>query len=147
MFVKEILPAARERLATVGDDAPLVEAARLLRGERRSLVVVCDGAGAMAGVITKTDVVDRISHCEGHSCRTAAATVMTREVTFCGPDDPLRDVWSVMKSSGRKHVPVLVEGGRPVGVLNARDVVDALLDEVQSEETLLREYVMCVGYR
>jgi hypothetical protein len=31
-------------------------------------------------------------------------------------------------------------------VLNARDALEALLEEVEYEEVILREYVMCVGY-
>jgi hypothetical protein len=35
---------------------------------------------------------------------------------------------------------------RPMRVLNARDALEALLEEAEYEEVLLREYVMCVGY-
>jgi hypothetical protein len=31
-------------------------------------------------------------------------------------------------------------------VLNARDPLEALLGELEYEEVLLQEYVMCVGY-
>lgn len=48
---------------------------------------------------------------------------------------------------GLKNIPVLDHGSKPVGVLNARDVVQALLEDVQYEERLLRDYVSCVGYR
>ncbi|WP_366942771.1 CBS domain-containing protein [uncultured Paracoccus sp.] len=62
--VDRVLPAAQKRLITVKSDALLIDAARLLDGPQRNLVIVCDG-GRMAGVVTKTDVVSRISHCTG----------------------------------------------------------------------------------
>tara|TARA_R110000765_G_scaffold258133_1_gene358421 strand:- start:409 stop:573 length:165 start_codon:yes stop_codon:yes gene_type:complete len=34
----------------------------------------------------------------------------------------------------------------PIGVLNARDALQVFLTEVEQEETLLRDYVMCIGY-
>jgi hypothetical protein len=34
MFVEQLLSKARERLITIGDDAPLIQAARLLRSGR-----------------------------------------------------------------------------------------------------------------
>jgi hypothetical protein len=34
----------------------------------------------------------------------------------------------------------------PIGMLNARDALQLLLEEAQDEELLLRDYVMCVGY-
>ena len=145
--VERLLPVAKGRLVTVTTDALLIDAARLLNGPQHNLVVVCDAAGRMAGVITKTDVVGRISRCSGLSCTTAAANVMTQDVTSCRPDDSLQDVWSRIKERGLKNIPVVDKDSRPVGVLNARDALEVLLEDVRYEEQLLRDYVMCVGYR
>ena len=51
-----------------------------------------------------------------------------------------------MKERGLKNIPVTDQDFRPVGVLNARDVLKVLLKEVENEETLLRDYVMGIGY-
>ena len=76
MLVEQLMPAALARLVTIRDDAPLIEAAKLLRAGT-DLVLVCSPEGLLAGVITKTDVVEQISHCLGASCTTAASLVMT----------------------------------------------------------------------
>lgn len=145
--VDKILPVARGRLVTVNANGLLIEAAKLLNGPQFNLVVVCDDAGKMAGVISKTDVVGRISHCTGCSCTMAAAEVMTKEVAFCRQGDWVNDVWSVIKERGLKNVPVVDDNSVPIGILNAKDVLQVLLGEVEYEEQLLRDYVMCVGYR
>ncbi|HVB82463.1 MAG TPA: CBS domain-containing protein [Candidatus Binataceae bacterium] len=146
MLVERMLPAARNRLVTIRDDAPLIDAATLLRDLDSDLVVVCNSDELLVGVITKTDVVRQISHCHGSGCITAASNVMTRTVILCRSGDPLREVWSVMKERRLKNVPIVDQDVRPLGVLNARDALEALLEEVEHEEILLREYVMCVGY-
>lgn len=146
MLVEGMLPAAAKRLVTVGDNAPLIDAARILRDLNIELVVVCSSDGLLAGVITKTDVVRQISHCQGSGCTTAASAVMTRTVILCRPSDLLRDVWSIMKERGMKNIPVVNQASRPIGVLNARDVLEVLLEKVEYEEILLRDYVMRVGY-
>jgi CBS domain-containing protein len=51
-----------------------------------------------------------------------------------------------MKDRKLKSVPVLDQNARPVGVLNARDLLEALLEEVEHEEVLLRDYVMSIGH-
>ncbi len=144
--MERMLPAARKRLVTIGDDAPLIDAAKLLRDLHTDLVVVCSPDGSLAGVVTKTDVVRQISHFQGSGCTTATSTIMTRTVTLCRPSDRLRDAWSIMKERGLKNIPVVCQGSRPIGVLNARDALEVLLEEVEYEELLLREYVMGVGY-
>src|SRR3546814_13730 len=125
----------------------LIDAARLLNGPQVNLIVVCDESGKMAGVITKTDIVGRISYCTGCSCTMAASQVMTQEVAFCRPSDWLHDVWSIIKQRNLKNIPVVDQDSAPIGVLNARDVVRILLEDTEYEESLLRDYVMGVGYR
>ncbi len=51
-----------------------------------------------------------------------------------------------MKERSLKNIPVVDQDSRPLGVLNARDALQGLLDEAQDEEGLLRDYVMSVGY-
>jgi CBS domain-containing protein len=141
------LPAARDGLVTVRTDALLIDAAKLLNDPRHNLVVVCDDSGRMAGVITKTDIVSRISHCTGCSCTMAAAHVMTREVTFCRPSDRLHEVWSTVKQRALKNIPIVDQDNMPLGVLSARDLVRVLLEDTEHEESLLLDYVVGIGYR
>jgi signal-transduction protein with cAMP-binding, CBS, and nucleotidyltransferase domain len=146
MLVEGVVPTARQRLVTIAESAQLIEAARFLRDARTDIVVVCGSDLALTGVITKTDVVRQISHCQGSSCTSAASSVMTRDPVACRPTDWLHDVWLKMKDRRLKNVPITDLEARPLGVLNARDALEALLDEVENEESLLRDYVMCVGY-
>ena len=147
MFVDGMLDQMHKRLAMVADDAPLIDAAKCLLDPAIGLVVVRRSDGTLAGVVTKTDVVRQIGHCRGSACTTAASIVMTTTVTLCHPGDWLHDVWSIMKERGLKNIPVVDQDSRPIGVLNARDALEMLLKEAEHDETLLRDYVMCVGYR
>jgi CBS domain-containing protein len=146
MFVRQLLNEARKRLVTIETDAPLINAAKVLSKPRVELVVVCDPEGRAVGVLTKSDIVRRISHCEGATCRAPSAAAMTREMVCCRPDDPLADVWDKMKQHGLRHAPIVDAQSYPLGILNARDTLNALLTESTHETELLRDYVMNVGY-
>ena len=145
-LVSSIEAATRLRLVVVGEGTLLPEVARLLSDTQISLVVVCDVVGAMAGVITKTNIVQQIGQCQGAVCTTTAAEIMTRDVTFCRATDCLPDVLSMMQARGFVHVPVVDAERKPSGVVNARDALRELWAEGQYEEALLRNYVMGVGY-
>jgi CBS domain-containing protein len=147
MLVERILPIALKRLSKLQADAILPDAAMLLSDTHISLVVVCNADGEMIGVITKTDIVRQIANCQGSRCTTAASAVMTRDVTYCHPGDPLHDVLSKMKVSGFVHIPIVDQDFRPCGVINARDALQLLLGDVEYDVSLLRDYVMGVGYR
>lgn len=146
-LVSSIDDVARSRLVTIDVGALLMDAAKLLADTQVSLLVVCGSGGAMVGVITKTDIVSLIGVCGGSACRTSAADVMTREVVSCRPSDYLPDVLVMMQKRGFVHVPILDDESRPVGVVNARDALRALMAEEEYEQALLRDYVMGVGYR
>jgi CBS domain-containing protein len=107
---------------------------------------VCDAAGAAAGVITETTLVRRLGLGQADFFSTQAGGVMTHEFTACAPQDLLSDMLAMMHARGL-HVPVLDADRRPIGVLNARDGLRALLAAGNHEEALLRNYVMGIGYQ
>lgn len=72
---------------------------------------------------------------------------MTRNVTYCHPGDSLHDVLSKMKMSGFVHIPIVDQDSRPCGVINSRDALQFILRDVEYDISLLRDYVMSVGYR
>ena len=147
ILVKRIDALARSRLVTVSADALLVDAANLLSDRHISLVVVCDSHGVMAGVITKTNIVQQV----GRSCEiigtALAGDVMTRDVASCRPADSLLDVMAKMEKLGLTHIPVVGDDSKPCGVVNAGDALRALMADDKYEAALLRDYVMGIGYQ
>ena len=145
--VSALEAVARSRLLTVGMDALLVEVAALLSDAQISVVVVCDAAGLPMGTITETVLVKHLGLGQADFFTTHAGDVATRELTACAPDDSLSDVLAVMHTRGIIHVLVVDAANKPLGVLNARDGLRALLAAGNHEEELLRNYVMGVGYQ
>jgi CBS domain-containing protein len=72
---------------------------------------------------------------------------MSRDVLLCRPGDSLLELWTKMKARGFKNVPLVDRDSRPLGIVTARDALQVLLTEAESEEVVLRDYVMGFGYR
>jgi len=147
MFVNQLLSEAQKRLITIRAEALLVDAARVLAGRHAELVVVCESNGKAVGVITKADVVRRITNCQGAACRASVAAAMTQQLISCRCGDSLNSVWSKMKQHGVRHIPIIDDQARPLGIIDARDALQALLIDAADELQLLRDYVMNVGYQ
>ena len=146
MIVKNILPRAIERLAVIEAQAPVRDAAALMSKPHTDLIIVCD-QGDMVGVLSKTDIVGEIGRCMGAGCTARVDSIMTRDVTYCRPHEILLDVWSVMRQRGLQRVPILDEARRPLGIIYAREALQALLSEAENQDELLRDYISGVGYR
>lgn len=147
MFAEQMLPRARERLATISAGALVKDAAAMMAKPHTDLVVVCDLHGGMIGVLTKTDIVRQVGYCTGGSCMTRVETIMTHDVFSCRSDESLHDIWSAMRERGLQRIPMVDERDKPIGIVYARDVLQNLLGEIGGEEALLRDYVMDVGYQ
>lgn len=147
LLVSGVEAVARTRLLTVSVDALLVQVAALLSGPQITVVVVCDAAGAAVGIITETTLVRRLGLGQADFFTTRASDVMTREFIACVPKDLLSDVLAMMHTRGLICVLLLDDVRHPIGVLNARDGLRALLAAGNHEETLLRNYVMGIGYQ
>ena len=146
MLVEQVLSRACERLAVIDAAASIRDAANLMTEPHTNLVVVCRD-GAAIGVVTKKDIVAEISQCEKFDLGAPVETVMTREVTHCISSDPLADVWKTMKARDIQSIPVLGDGGVPVGIVYARDALQCLLQEVETDDELVRDFISGVGYR
>ena len=52
-----------------------------------------------------------------------------------------------MSARRLQNMPVLSADSKPIGVLDIRDALQALLEQEQYQEQLLVDYVSGVGYR
>ena len=147
ILVKHILEAAQKRLVVLSQEASLFDAARILANRDTPLVVVCDSDGIAVGVISSSHVVNVLATAGVDALGFNAGAIMTKPVLSCHVDETLQQVWAVMNSRTLRCAPILDDDGRAQGVVHARDVAIALLDEVNYEELLLRDYVMGVGYQ
>ena len=146
-LVMHILEAARKRLAVLSREASLFDAARILANRDTPLIVVCDGDGIAVGVISTSHVINVLATAGVDALGLDAGAIMTQPLLSCHVDENLQQVWAVMTARTLPCAPILDDDGRAQGVLHARDVAIALLDEVNYEELLLRDYVMGVGYQ
>jgi CBS domain-containing protein len=146
MLVEQILPRARERLVVIESNAPVKDAARLLTRPHRDLIVAC-GSGIAVGVVSKSDILAQVGSADIHSSLAApVSSIMTREVQTCFSSDRLLDVLVATRERGLQRIPIVTEKRAPLGVIYARDALQALLHESEIEDEFLRNYIQGLGY-
>lgn len=102
-------------------------AARLMKENQVGAVLVVED-GKLAGVFTERDALFRVI-AEGRDvASTQLADVMTRNPQTVHPDKPFADALHLMYEGGFRHVPV-VEDGRPIGMISARDALGPELED------------------
>lgn len=102
------------------------EAARLMREHRVGAIMVVQ-EGALAGIFTERDALIRVL-ADGRDVQaTRLADVMTRNPKTIHPDRSFAEALQMMYGGSFRHVPV-VEDGRPVGMVSARDALGPELE-------------------
>lgn len=109
---------------TVDRDLPVAAAARVLWNERIGSLVVTDGRGAPAGIVTESDVVRGVA--AGHDPEVmTVAELMTASVVTIDAGETVRDASARMREHDIKKLPV-VEDGELVGVVTTTDLAHSL---------------------
>ncbi|QFG02664.1 CBS domain-containing protein [Tepidiforma bonchosmolovskayae] len=135
MKLAAVLATRGAHVATIAASAPIAEAVTELAARNIGALVVLDGAGAVAGIISERDIIRALA-AGGPVLDLPVADVMTRDV-ICGTlDDDLETVLAVMTSGHFRHLPV-VDGGQLVGLVTTGDLAQALLQSLAGRvETL-----------
>jgi len=70
---------------------------------------------------------------------------MTQPIVACEPNDDVHGVWQIMTARNLQNMPVLDADRRPLGILDIRDAMKALLEEEEFEEHQLTNYIAGIG--
>ncbi|WP_285568634.1 CBS domain-containing protein [Actinoallomurus iriomotensis] len=119
------------RPVTLPLDAPLTEAARLMRDENVGDVLVTQD-GMLCGLLTDRDIVVR-AVAEGRDLTaTRLADVCSAGIVTVSPDEAAEVALRLMRDRAVRRLPV-VEDGRPVGVVSVGDLTSDR-DEASARE-------------
>jgi len=110
----------------------VAQAARLMKQRHVSAILVVDGEGKLTGIFTERDALFRVIAADRSPKATPIAEVMTAHPHSVDPDRPFVQALVMMHEGGFRHVPV-VRGGRPVGMVSARDALDLDWKDCASE--------------
>lgn len=127
--IKEVME--REHMLRAPPGTTVADAARQMAEQKVSAVLVLDGS-RLAGIFTERDAVFRVIATGRDARSTTLADVMTADPITIAPDKTFGQALALMHERGIRHVPV-VENGKVVGVVSARDALDPELEEFVCE--------------
>jgi CBS domain-containing protein len=146
-LIQQVLDDARRRLAILAPEALISDAAVMLVDTTTPIAVICDKEGVAVGVVSRTDLIKVLARKSADAAVMNVGSVMTNPFFSCHVNQTLQGVWEGMNERSLRCAPVLDDSRRPQGVVHARDLARALLEEVTSEELMLRDYVLGIGYQ
>ena len=114
---------SRRHVLSLGPAASVHDAACAMTRANCGSVLIIDSAGTMQGILTERDLMTRVLAKGLDANATTVTQVMTRNPRCIGPEVKVADAVLIMLERGFRHLPIVAEGGRVLGVFSARDAL------------------------
>ncbi|MGJ5177036.1 CBS domain-containing protein [Bradyrhizobium oligotrophicum] len=139
MTVRAILDTKGHKVESVEPQTTLAEAAKLLADRKIGAVLVMSGT-RMEGILSERDIVRSLGERGATVLTEPVSGVMTRRVVSCKPADTVASIMEMMTNGKFRHLPV-IDGGLVVGLISIGDVVKWRVQEYETEQEALRQYI------
>lgn len=132
----------RRKILTAPPETTVSRAAELMAEWKVGAVMVVEGT-RLVGIFTERDVVFRVVAKGRDPAQTLLSEVMTPDPRTIDPAKSFGYALLLMHENGFRHMPV-VEDGKPVGMVSARNALDPDLEEFVSESQR-RKHILSTG--
>lgn len=117
------------------------DAVTLMTGADIGAVLVLDDLGRIAGIFTERDCLQKVTRPCRDPCATPLSDVMTTSVRFARPEQTIEECLRLMTERYFRHLPVLDEQGKILGIISIGDLVKARLSEQEFAIGQLEHYI------
>ena len=140
--VRMILDSKSPDVWSVSPDTPVYDASSLMAEKGIGAVLVLDGE-EVVGIMSERDYARKIVLKGRSSAQTPVSEIMTKNVIYVEPSQPIEEIMALMVGKHIRHLPVL-ENKKLVGIISISDVDRELISEqkllIQQLESYIRGY-------
>ena len=140
--VRMILDSKSPDVWSVSPDTPVYDALSLMAEKGIGAVLVLDGE-EVVGIMSERDYARKIVLKGKSSASTTVSEIMTKDVIYVEPSQPIEEIMALMVGKHIRHLPVL-EKKKLVGIISIGDVVRELISEqkllIEQLESYIRGY-------
>ena len=137
--VKQLLEGKTRGLCTIGPDAPVFDALKMMAENDIGALLVVEN-DKLIGIISERDYARKVM-LHGKSSRDIPVReIMTEHVICVQPDRTIDECMALMTDKRIRHLPV-IENDKLVGVLSIGDLVKETISEQQFMIKQLESYI------
>ncbi|HDD25502.1 MAG TPA: CBS domain-containing protein [Acidilobales archaeon] len=111
-------------------DTTIEEAAKIMGENNIGSLMIVNEEGALEGIVTERDMIYAIAENKvGKGL--PIWTIMTENPITIKPKALITEAVKIMRDANIRHLPVVDEGNKPIGMLSLRDIIDAIVTLIQ----------------
>lgn len=125
---------------TVKETATVEAAVKTMVKERIGAVIVLKGK-KMTGIFSERDILDKIILAKRDPAKTPVSVVMTSPVQYVFGSVEAASASSTMAEHHIRHLPILDEKKKVVGMVSLRHVMEERISDLEHEVDVLEAYL------
>jgi CBS domain-containing protein len=141
MVVLDLI-GARSQVFAVSSDMTVFDAARYLRDRQVRAVGVVDQDGRPVGVVSQSDISDRVAAENKCPAWTHVSEIMSTELVSVTPDRSVKDCLRLMEQNSIYHLLVVDRSGEYRGMLSIRDLLSVIALDEKARADMLEAFVL-----
>lgn len=114
---------SQRHIVSLGPAATVHEAACVMTHANCGSVLIMDTLGHMQGILTERDLMTRVLAKALDPATTHVTEVMTRGPRCVPPETKVTDAILIMIERGFRHLPIVNDSGKILGVFSVRDAL------------------------
>jgi CBS domain-containing protein len=140
MKVSDLI-GSRKEVFSIKEETSVHEAAQYLREKQVRAVGVLNAAGRLTGVISHSDVSDKVAAENKCPAWMKASDIMTRDLVTVAPNVHLEDCLRLMDQNTIFHLLVVDEGQNFRGMLSISDILRVVASDEKERADLLESFI------
>ena len=140
MRVANLIESRRE-VFSVADDTTVHDAARYLREKQVRAVGVCDSRGRLAGVVSQSDISDRVAAENKCPAWMRVSEIMSQDLITVSPQESLDACLRLMEKHGVYHLLVVDEKDGYLGMISVQDLLKVIASDEKARADMLESFL------
>jgi len=133
--------AEDQKLESMSPDASVFDAAQKMSSNNVGSILIMLG-DKLIGIFTERDLVNRVVAKNKDYKTTLIKDVMSTDITTVSENESLTSCYELMRSNKCRHLPILGQNNKILGVVSMRDLLDWRIKDVEFENKELKHYIM-----
>jgi CBS domain-containing protein len=139
MKVLDLVQSRRE-VFSIQETSTIHDAARYLRDHQLRSVGVLNNAGQVSGVISQSDISDKVAAENKCPAWIRVSEIMSRDLVVVRPDMALDECLRLMEKHGLFHLLVLEESGRFHGMISVADLLQVIASDHKARADMFEAF-------
>jgi CBS domain-containing protein len=131
------LIASRREVYSIIDDSTVHDAARYIRERQVRAVGVCDRQGVLVGVVSHSDISDKVAAENKCPAWMRVSEIMTRQLVTATPETSIEDCLRLMEQHGIFHLVVVDNEKGYRGMISVTDLLQLFASDQKARADML----------